>query len=87
MCRTVWASNKVPSLHFYCLNSHAPVFQILANLGVEIDTLESPKGLEEVARVHGLVKTMCAPKAPREETTESNGEGATKKAKTSEPNN
>jgi len=90
MCRTVWATNKVPNLHFYCLNNHTGIFPILANLGVEIDALDKPSDQEEVARVHELVKTFSAQaaqpaKTQREEApAEANGAGAAKRAKTSE---
>jgi methylenetetrahydrofolate reductase (NADPH) len=86
LCKTVWASNKVPSLHFYCLNQPASVFQILSNLGVSINHLDSDGEKTELARIDDIIKTLAptpAPKAapPREEiaTTE---ESAQKKTKT-----
>jgi len=82
MCQKIWATNKVPSLHFYCLNQHDTVFQVLSNLGVKINNLDAPEDHQEVENIARLVKTtLCAPKAPRD----ANGteeQGAQKKAKT-----
>jgi methylenetetrahydrofolate reductase (NADPH) len=85
LCKTVWASNKVPSLHFYCLNQHATVFQILTNLGITINSLDSTEDTSELAKIEALVKTFCPPpppKAPPREESVTSEESAQKKAKT-----
>lgn len=82
VCRTVWASQKVPSLHFYCLNQPTAVFKILTNMGISINALDSPEDIEAVASVEALVKTLvpAATKAPPR--AEATGESAPKKTKT-----
>jgi methylenetetrahydrofolate reductase (NADPH) len=89
LCTTVWASNKVPSLHFYCLNQSATVFQILSNLGITINHLDSTEDASELARIEALLKTLCPPpppppKAPAREEVAAGIESAQKKAKTGE---
>lgn len=39
--KEVWASGKVLALHFYCLNQYTTVFQIMENLGLKIDPLDT----------------------------------------------
>jgi len=85
LCKTVWASNKVPSLHFYCLNQTASVFKILGNLGIAINPLDSTEDATELSRIEALVKTLCpppAPKAPPREEVAAGDESAQKKTKT-----
>jgi len=85
LCKTVWASNKVPSLHFYCLNQTASVFQILTNLGIPVNPLESAEDKAELLRIEALVKTFCPPpppKAPPREEVAAGEESAQKKTKT-----
>jgi len=85
LCKQVLASNKVPSLHFYCLNQPGPVLQILTNLGIQLNPLDSVEDKAELSRIEALIKTLGppppAPKAPPREdiTTE---ESAQKKTKT-----
>lgn len=85
LCKKVWASNKVPSLHFYCLNQPASVFHILTNLGIPINPLDSTDDKTELARIEALVKTFCPappPKAPPREEVTAGSESAQKKPKT-----
>jgi len=83
LCKTVWASNKVPSLHFYCLNQTATVFQILTNLGITINPLDSAEDLAELSRIEALVKTLCPPPPPKAPPREvAAEESAPKKTKT-----
>jgi len=85
LCKTVWASNKVPSLHFYCLNQSATVFQILTNLGITINPMDSTEDTTELARIEAVIKTLCPPpppKAPPREEVAAGDESAQKKAKT-----
>jgi len=86
LCKAIWASNKVPSLHLYCLNQHATVFQILTNLGITINALDSTEDTTELARMEALIKTLLPappPKpAPAREEVAVADESAQKKAKT-----
>jgi len=85
LCKIVWASNKVPNLHFYCLNQTGAVFQILTKLGITINPLDSPEDVAELARIETLIKTLGppqAPKAPPREEVPAADESAPKKAKT-----
>jgi len=85
LCKTVWASNKVPNLHFYCLNQSATVFQILTNLGIAVNPLDSTEDATELVRIEALIKTLCPPpppRAPPREEVAAGTESAQKKAKT-----
>jgi len=84
ICKTIWASNKVPSLHFYCLNQPAIVFKILANLGIAINSLDSEDDRAELSRIEAHIKTLCPPappKAPPREEIPADQESAAKKPK------
>lgn len=85
LCKTVWASNKVPDLHFYCLNQHSSVFQILANLGITINPLDTEEDRAELSRIDEIIKALAPPpppKAPPREKVETTDESAQKKTKT-----
>jgi len=58
LCQQVWASNKVPELHFYCLNQHSMVFNVLANLGVRINPLDTPPDRQLVEHFEQEIKAM-----------------------------
>jgi len=81
MCKKIWATNKVPELHFYCLNQVPAALKILANLGVNINPLTSDEDQQELERVAELVKETCAPAPKREVPTEENAEESGKRQK------
>lgn len=76
LSKRVWATGKVPALHYYCLNQHETVFAILTALGVKIDPLDSEEDKAKLAEVAAQVKELCAADVAAQEA-----ESAAKKAK------
>lgn len=58
--KKIWASGRVPALHFYTLNQETATFEILSACGVKLVDVKTPEMLAEAEQVKKRVKELSA---------------------------